>query len=517
MADDSTPVVGAPVTDPRIGADEWVSRSGERMRSRGGPIGAAERQLDRIPPLWRFVGFFGLVALVPVITSDDYLIRIGTVTLVFALLALGLNVSVGFAGLLDLGYIAYYGFGAYGYAMLASSKFGIHWQAWAAIPVVVGAAVLLGFFLALPSRRLVGDYMAIVTLFFGQIFYTVLVQGYQVSLLGLNRDLGLKGSWDLTGGPNGIANVDGFRVGSTSAITDHAYFYISLGAVVLVFAFLHFANNSRTGRAWRALNDDALAAQVMSMGINWLKMLAIGVGAGVGALAGTINAALLQGAFPDDYNTMVLITIYAVVILGGAGSLAGAVLGAIVVTIGLEALRPGTEFADWTSNGRGLFYVTILIIILTALRPWKRVLFVLGGTLVFGILMHVIVGAAWPRGVHGGILNSSNTFDGGGSIGWAIRHWLVLPSGTYQNGGYTVFNYLIVLLIAMILCLTLVKGWVRDALLIPTIWLAALVYEARLIEEGSGATRFLLLGAGLIVIMAKRPQGLLGKPRVEIV
>jgi hypothetical protein len=137
--------------------------------------------------------------------------------------------------------------------------------------------------------------------------------------------------------------------------------------------------------------------------------------------------------------------------------------------------------------------------------------------LAFGILFHVIVGEVWPRGVNGGILNSASTFDNGGSIGWAIRHWLVLPADTYQVGGYTAFNYLVVLLIAMILGLTLLKGWMRDALLVPTIWLAAEVYETRLIEEGSGATRFLLLGAGLIVIMAKRPQGLLGKPRVEIV
>jgi branched-chain amino acid transport system permease protein len=518
VPDDPTPIVDAPVVDPQIGADEWVSRSVERTAGRGGLVGRAERELLRIPPLFRFFGFFGFLALIPVMTSDDYLIRIGTVTLVFALLALGLNVSVGFAGLLDLGYVAFYGVGAYGYAMLASSKFGVHWQAWAAIPVVVGGAILLGFFLALPSRRLSGDYLAIVTLFFGQIFYVLVTQGYSVSLLGLNKDLGLKSSsWDLTGGPNGIANVDGFRIGGATAITDHAYYYVTLGAVVLVFAGLHFANNSRTGRAWRALNDDALAAQVMSMRINWLKMLAIGVGAGIGALAGTINGALLQGAFPDDYNTFVLITIYAVVILGGAGSLSGGILGAIVVIVGLEALRPGTEFSDWTSNGRGLFYVTILIVILVALRPWRRVLAVLGGALVFGVLVHVIIGAAWPRGVHGGILNSANEFSGGGSIGWAIRHWLVLPTGTYQVGQYTVFNYLVVLLIAMILGLTLLKGWLRDALLIPTIWLAALVYETRLIEEGSGATRFLLLGAGLIVIMAKRPQGLLGKHRVEIV
>jgi len=203
---DSTPIVDAPVHDPEIGADEWVSRSGDRTTRRGGLIGRAEHELMRLPGTIRFFAFFGLLALIPVMTSDDYLIRIGTVTLVFALLALGLNVSVGYAGLLDLGYIAYYGIGAYGYAMLASSKFGVHWQAWAAIPTVVGAAVVIGFLLALPSRRLSGDYLAIVTLFFGQIFYTLAVQGYKVSLLGLNKDLGLhSANWDVTGGPNGIA------------------------------------------------------------------------------------------------------------------------------------------------------------------------------------------------------------------------------------------------------------------------------------------------------------------------
>ena len=120
---------------------------------------------------------------------------------------------------------------------------------------------------------------------------------------------------------------------------------------------LTLANRSRTGRAWRALHDDTLAAQAMSMPVNWLKLLAVGVGAAVAALAGTINAALLQGAFPDDYNTQVLIIIYAMVILGGAGSLAGAVLGAILVSVFmLEGLRPQTPIGDLTGNGRWVFY-----------------------------------------------------------------------------------------------------------------------------------------------------------------
>jgi len=504
--------------EPGIGVDEWVARSAERILGRGGLAGQVQRRLEQVPAPLRFASAAGLAALIPVITSDDYLIRVATVTAVYCLLALGLNVAVGFAGLLDLGYIAYYGFGAYGYAMLSSSKFGVHWQAWASIPVVVCAAIALGFLLALPSRRLIGDYLAIVTLFFGQIFYILVTQGYRVSLLGLNKDLGLRSaSWDVTGGPNGIANVDGFRAFGGTAQSDRAYFYIALVAVVVVFAALHLANRSRTGRAWRALHDDALAAQVMSMPINWLKLLAVGVGAAAGALAGTINAALLQGAFPDDYNTMVLITIYAIVILGGAGSLTGAVLGAILVNIGLEALRPGTEFSDWTANGRGLFYVTILLVALAKLRPWRRLSAVVAGTIAFGVVLHAIVGAVWPRGVHGLILNATGQFDHGGWIGWALRHWLVLPAGTYQDGSYKAFNYLLCLLIALVLCLTLVRGWRRDLLLVPTLWLAAFVYETRLVEEGSGATRFLLLGAALIVVMAARPQGLLGRPRVEIV
>jgi len=160
-----------------------------------------------------------LAALVPLMTSNEYLLRVGVVSLIYALLALGLNVSVGLAGLLDLGYVAFYGFGAYGYAMLSSSKFGVHWATWETLPVVLAAAIVVGFLLALPSRRLVGDYLAIVTLFFGQIFYTIAVQGYRVPLIKI------PGSHDLTGGPNGIEDVDGFRFFVHRLTTNQAYFW----------------------------------------------------------------------------------------------------------------------------------------------------------------------------------------------------------------------------------------------------------------------------------------------------
>ncbi len=502
---------------PQIGVDEWVARSGERIRASG----RLAQLLDRVPRPLRFGTAIAASALLPAFTSlssnDQYFLRVGTVTLVFALLALGLNVAVGFAGLLDLGYIAYYGVGAYAYAMLSSEKFGAHLQAWASVPIAVAVAAVLGFLLALPSRRLIGDYLAIVTLFFGQIFFVLVSQGYRVSLLGLNKDLGLKPNWDVTGGPNGIANVDRMNVFGVKATSERAYYYVALGAVALVFAALSLAARSRTGRAWRALNDDALAAQAMSMPINRLKLLAVGVGASAAGLAGAINAALLQGAFPDDYNTQVLIIIYAVVILGGAGSLSGAILGALIVNVLLlEGLRPQTPLSGWTSNGRWLFYAVILVALVAKLRPWRRLALVVGGTAVFGVVLHAVVAVVTSRGVDGLLSTGPAQYGHAGPLGWALRHWLVLP-GAYQTGTQAPFNVALVGVIACVLVLTVLKGWKRDLLLVPTIWLTAFVWETRLIEEGSGPTRFLLLGVTLIVVVTARPHGLLGKPRVEIV
>jgi len=508
---------------PAIGADEWVARSGERAERRGGVVGRVQGLYDRMPKPAVFALAVLLAALIPVLTAqtdnDIYFLRVGTVALVFALLALGLNVAVGFAGLLDLGYIAYYGIGAYGYAFLSSDKFGIHWQAWLVLPLVVAVSALLGLLLALPSRRLSGDYLAIVTLFFGQIFYIIATQGYRISFLGLNSDLGFdKANWDLTGGPNGIANVDRLGIFGLEASSERAYFYITLSAVVVVFAALALANRSRTGRAWRALNDDTLAAQAMSMPVNWLKLLAVAVGAAVAALAGTINAALLQGAFPDDYNTQVLIIIYAMVILGGAGSLTGAVLGAFVVSVlMLEGLRPQTPIGDFTGNGRWVFYAGILVVLVAAIRPWRRLAAILAGIVAFGVVVHGIVAVTTERGTDGLLNTGPDEYSDGGPLGWLIRHWLALPAGTYEVGSRNWFNFALVVLIALVLCLTVVKGWVRDALIVPTVWLAGFVWETRLAEETSGPTRLLLLGAILVGLMIARPQGLLGRPRVEIV
>ena len=169
----------------RVGVDDWVASHAERREQRSGVLGRIQTELERMPRPAFYLGFGIAAAFLPVLTSNGYIVRVGFDTLLYMLLALGLNITVGYAGLLDLGYVAFYGFGAFGYAMLASPHFGLHWDALLVIPVVVVATAILGLLVALPSRRLVGDYLAIVTLFFLQFFITVYQNGNHISVLGL--------------------------------------------------------------------------------------------------------------------------------------------------------------------------------------------------------------------------------------------------------------------------------------------------------------------------------------------
>ena len=183
MADELTPQV--PPDQPRIGVDEWVaSVEGRRERYRG-PVGWARRAWDTAPPAVRLLAFLVPAAIFPLVTTEGNLFRYGLITLVYALLGLGLNVTVGFAGLLDLGYIAFFGFGAYTYGFVASTHTGRHWQAEFAILLAIAVAALVGLIVGFPSRRLVGDYLAIVTLFFGQAFviFTNATDPYGLSLI----------------------------------------------------------------------------------------------------------------------------------------------------------------------------------------------------------------------------------------------------------------------------------------------------------------------------------------------
>jgi ABC-type branched-subunit amino acid transport system permease subunit len=480
---------------PKVGVDEWVARVDERRAAQTGLTGLVARTWERLPAPARLVVLLGPFAIFPFITNEGNLFRYGLITLIYALLAMGLNVVVGFAGLLDLGYVAFFGFGAYLYGIMASGHSSHHLQAEIAIPIVIVSTALVGLLLGLTSWRLLGDYLAIVTLFFLQAF-VIFVNNANGGLNDFSYPF--VGKIDLTGGANGLDQIDPLNFFGYHITTTKGYYFFTLISLTLLMIMLYFVNGSRTGRAWRALREDPLAAEVMSIPVNRLKLLAFMFGAAVAGFSGTIFGAVQSGAFPGDYDVGLLITIYAIVILGGLGSIGGVVIGALVVNGAPELLRS-------SSNARFLFYGVLLLALFVALRPWYKPVIVLVGTIAFGFAVHGIASAVWSRGTAGHI-------SGAGEFGKALEHWVLLPSSPSSIAGWAYFA-----LIVAALVLTLVRGWWRVVVLIPTLYLAAFVWENKLVEQVAGATRLILLGALLVVIMNVRPAGIFGTSRVEIV
>ena len=471
---------------PRIGKDEWVARSGENIERH-----RLLRAADRIPGWARLLLFCVAVAAVPLITDDGYVNVVVFDTLIFCLLALGLNVVVGWGGLLDLGYIAFFGIGAYTYAILSSDKFDIHLTSPAVMVICVVLGALIGLLVGLPSWRLSGDYLAIVTLFVYQIFISIVTNGHD--LFGV----------DLTGGVNGIANIDPFDLFGRQIPVSHQgifnsnYIYVALGVFVVVFAALYLVNHSRIGRAWRALREDELAAELMGMPTDWLKLLAFAFGAAVASLTGSLFASLKVGVFPESFSLTLLITVYAMLILGGVGSQTGAVLGAVFVYVFLEALRD-PDVSGW------VFYISIVLALLLVIRPRWMVAGVLAATVVFGFVVHTIAGAVdetW----------TTTAAPEADSVTRFLDAWVVIPA---TPGDSRTIAY--IGLVALVLLATTVKGVWRWAVLVPTLYLAAFVWE-NVMSAQPDVTRFVLLGAVLVGVMVTRPSGLLGERRVEIV
>ncbi|MBA2641334.1 MAG: branched-chain amino acid ABC transporter permease [Actinobacteria bacterium] len=473
---------------PRVGVDEWVAQVDQRRDRPTGIAGVARRIGEVVTPPIRLAIVVVLAALVPLWLGEGDLFNYGIFVLLYILLGLGLNVVVGFAGLLDLGYVAFFGFGAYFYALLSSEHYGIHWPAIVSIPLVVLATSLLGLVLGIPSRRLLGDYLAIVTLFFGQAF-VVFVNASNPKVAG-------KG---LTGGPNGVADIDPVSFFGYEFTTRTQQYALLLAAGVVVLVGLHFLSESRTGRALRALREDPLAAEAMSIPVNRLKLLAFGIGAGIAGFTGCMFATLLTAVTPGNFDVPILITVYAVVILGGFGSLSGVILGAVVITVSFQFLAPENP----QNNARVLFYTIILLAIVLAVRSWWRLLLVLAGTVGLGIAVHAIVAAFAPTWTSGQAVEA-------GRFGDLISDWVIIPQGHPDFG-----NVAYVALVVALLVLTQMRPTYR-LLAIPAVaYLAAVVWETSFVEQPAVA-RWILFGALLVVLMNVRPQGLLGTPRVEI-
>ena len=461
-----------------------MARQAQRREYLPSWLGAAQRAVERVG-WWPRLGLAAVAGvLLPVLGLSGFQLQVGIDSLVIAALAVGLNIVVGSAGMLDLGYVAFFGFGAYGYALLSSAQIGangIHLPSLVSIPLVMIGAAILGLLVGLPSRRLSGDYLAIVTLFFGEAFV-------EFTNNVAPNDFG---------GANGIANLDPIHMFGYQFLSNASYYYLLIAMLIAVMAALRLLETSRTGRAWRAIRDDQLAAGSMTIPVDRVKLMAFSFGAIVAALVGTVYAAQQISVFPADFDTPILILIYAGLVFGGAGSIAGAATGALVVMVIYDGLLRSPSDSGY------LFYGLILIALIAKLRPWRRLGLILAALVALGFAVHALasaISASWVAGA------PQST----GLIANALRDWLVIPANS-QNAGKAGF----VLLVCLLIALVQIKGNARMILLVPTIYLAAFVWET-ILSANPSITRQLMIGVILIVMMNARPQGLLGARRVEV-
>ncbi|MEY2839649.1 MAG: hypothetical protein RJB60_1948 [Pseudomonadota bacterium] len=276
-------------------------------------------------------------------------VRILDTSLLYILLALGLNIVVGFAGLLDLGFVAFYAVGAYLFALLASPHLtehlpalaaffpnGLHTPIWLAIPLGAGLAATAGVLLGAPTLKLRGDYLAIVTLGFGEII--------RVFMNNLDNPV------NITNGPKGIDRIDplsvfGVSLGEPWHVMGYTlppvtlHYYLFLGLVVLAVIICLRLQHSRLGRAWRAIREDEIAAKAMGLNTRNLKLLAFGLGATFGGVAGVLFASFQGFVSPESFSLQESVMVVAMVVLGGLGHVPGVVLGAFLLASLPEVLR----------------------------------------------------------------------------------------------------------------------------------------------------------------------------------
>ena len=291
------------------------------------------------------------LALLPFLIGRNFgnsWVRVLDFALLYIMLALGLNIVVGFAGLLDLGYIAFYAVGAYVYALLSSPHLatafpdvfpqGVHLPVWVILPLGATLAGIFGVLLGAPTLRLRGDYLAIVTLGFGEII--------RIFMNNLNAPI------NLTNGPQGITNIDPVRIGGMSlsktqeflgiAVPSvYLYYYLFVGlALVIVFVTVRL-EDSRVGRAWVAIREDEVAAKACGINTRNIKLLAFAMGATFGGVAGGLFSGFQEFVSPESFKLEESIMVLCMVVLGGMGHIPGVILGGLLLAILPEALRHG--------------------------------------------------------------------------------------------------------------------------------------------------------------------------------
>lgn len=288
-------------------------------------------------------------------------VRITNLAILFVFLSLGLNIVVGMAGLLDLGYVAFYAVGAYTWALLASPHFDLHLPFWVILPLGALFACIAGAVLGAPTLRLRGDYLAIVTLGFGEIVR-----------IFMNN---LSAPFNITNGPKGITRIDGMRFGDFSfsqtdtlfgiAFTGPAkYYYLLLLLLLIVIVVNLRLQNSRIGRAWVAIREDEIAAKAAGINTRNVKLLAFAMGASFGGIAGGMFAAMQGFVSPESFVLNESIMILAMVVLGGMGNVWGVIAGALLLSFVPEFLRYSVEPLQRTVFGRMLIDPEVLRMLL---------------------------------------------------------------------------------------------------------------------------------------------------------
>jgi branched-chain amino acid transport system permease protein len=341
-----------------------------------------------------------VLLLMPIVVGHfggNFWVRTIDMALLYVMLALGLNIVVGYAGLLDLGYVAFYAVGAYLYALLASPHLienfetlsaalpgGLHTSVWIIVPLAALVAALFGAALGAPTLKLRGDYLAIVTLGFGEII--------RIFLNNLNSPV------NITNGPQGITKIDSVTIvgvdlgkkiefGPLIIDTTQLYYYLFLALCIITIIVCVRLQNSRLGRAWMAIREDEIAAKAMGINTRNTKLAAFAIGASFGGVSGAMFSAFQGFISPESFVLNESIVIVAMVVLGGMGHIPGVIVGAILLYAIPEVLRfvakPAQEFLLGTE-----------IITPEALRM-----------LFFGLSMVLIMlwrpAGLWPKPKHG--------------------------------------------------------------------------------------------------------------------
>lgn len=323
-----------------VGATIFWQWRGAQMRGRWQQFAAPRQKQVR----WSGAGIGGVILLILPWVLGTFLSEVLDNVGLYILMGLGLNIAVGLAGLLDLGYVTNFAVGAYVTAVLTTtSQYGVGpIPFWLVIPIALLAAMFTGFMLALPVLRMRGDYLAIATLGFGEIIRVLVLSDWLASRIG---------------GPQGILEIQNPAIGSFAfSRPEHFYYIILVACLTMLFVSVRL-NNSRTGRQWMALREDEDVAAAMGIDTILTKLLAFTLSAAAGGVAGAIFAAKLGTVFPQSFNLFVSINVLSIIIIGGMGSIPGIVLGAFLLIGAPELLR---EFQEY----RLLIYGALLIVVM---------------------------------------------------------------------------------------------------------------------------------------------------------